>query len=171
MTAKGHVLLALPPSIIWAQTLGLSGIEAGALIAAVAAGSLFPDVDEPNSFIGRRLMFMSWTIKILSLFFPTFRHRGVTHIFLVPLSIILIGSAFENILVAAFGLGWLMHTVGDLITVGGVRGYFYPLWPDQKIVLLPDGFRFYTNGFIEHFFNTFLLLINGYLMASFQGLI
>jgi inner membrane protein len=171
MTAKGHVLLAMPLAIVGVDYLALNQINGALFIISVTIGALFPDIDEPGSYIGRRLWFMSWFVKILSLFFPYLKHRGVTHFFVIPFTMIIVATFFKNIWLAGFALGWLLHTVGDLLTVGGIRGYLYPLWPNQKIVLLPDGIRFYTGKFAEQVFNTTLLLFNGYLLAHFQGIL
>lgn len=166
MTAKGHVLLAVPVAITLNEHFGLNGYFGTFFIGLVVVGSLFPDIDEPESYIGRRLWFMSWLIKSLSLFFPAFRHRGITHIFLVPMILIAVGSIFGNIWVAAFGLGWLLHTIGDLLTVGGIHGYFYPI-SKEKVVLLPEWLRFKTNSFVEHVIIVFLLMLNSYLINEY----
>lgn len=166
MTAKGHVLLATPLAIIGVDYLALDQIDSALFILSVAVGALFPDIDEPGSNIGRRFWFLSWPVKALSIFIPAFKHRGVTHFFLIPVILMLISVGFHNIWLAGFALGWLLHTAGDLVTIGGINGYFYPLWSNQKIVLLPDGFRFYTGSFTEKLIIAFLMLLNGYLALS-----
>lgn len=168
MTAKGHVLIALPFAIIGVERLGFSNFGEWLFVSTVITGALIPDIDEPGSYFGRRFWFLSWPIKILGAVFPLLKHRGVTHYFLVPAILMVMGVFFHNVWIAAFGFGWFLHTIGDLMTVGGIRGYFYPLWPGQKIVLLPDGMRFYTNGFTERILNTTLFVINGYLIFSYQ---
>lgn len=160
MTAKGHVLLALPFAIVTASNIGLSGPRLAAFITIVLFASLFPDIDENRSFIGKRFWFMSWSIKFIALFIPAFKHRGVTHFFIVPATIIIVGILFDNIWISGFGMGWLLHTVGDLITVGGIRGYLYPLWPDAKIKIMPEFIPIYTGGLLEHVIIAWLSILN-----------
>lgn len=162
MTAKGHVLLALPVVLYAGQSMGLDRLDSILFAAAALLSVLAPDIDEPGSYIGRRFWFLSWPIKALSFLFPSFKHRGITHIFLIPFLMILIASLSRNITLAGFGLGWMLHTVGDMLTIGGIKGYLYPLWPDKKIVLLPDGFRFRTGGFAENILIFILLILNAY---------
>lgn len=167
MTAKGHVLLALPFGLLMANSFGMENIELFVFLALVATGALFPDIDESGSYIGRRFWFLTWLIKALSVFIPAFKHRGVTHFFLIPALLMLTSVGLHNVWIGGFAIGWLMHTVGDLVTIGGINGYLYPLWPKQKIVLLPNGWRFYTGSFTEKFIIAFLMLLNGYLALSF----
>ncbi len=166
MTARGHILLALPGGMIAANSFGIDKTTAPFFIGAVLLGSLAPDIDEPGSWIGRRLWFLAWPIKLIALVAPSLRHRGVTHFLILPIAMMVISVFLHNVLLAAFAIGWLMHTVGDLLTVGGIRGYFYPLLRDKKIVLLPDGFRFYTGGVVESALITLLLGVNGYIAAT-----
>ena len=42
-------------------------------LALAALGSLLPDIDEPQSLLGRKLGFIAWPIKLV------FGHRGFTH--------------------------------------------------------------------------------------------
>lgn len=170
MTAKGHVLLALPLAILGASHLGFTHLKAGLFIAVVCIGVLAPDIDEGGSFIGRQLWFLSFIVKILSFFLPAFKHRGITHIFLIPISMIIFASVIHNVWIAGFALGWLLHTAGDMLTVGGIKGYLYPLWPNEKIVLLPDVFRFYTGGFAEQVLIGFLMILDGWMLISTKGI-
>jgi len=146
--------------------LEFSSMGMALFIFLVLFGSLFPDIDEPNSYIGRRFWFMSWPIKLLSHLFPFLKHRGITHLFLVPVSLGIAAFYGENIWLGGFAIGWLLHTLGDLITVGGIRGYFYPFFSTRKIVLLPYPLRFYTRGVAEQILIFFLLLLNGYVVYT-----
>lgn len=167
MTAKGHVILASPVAFIVATKFHLEIEQIIVFMVISSIGALAPDIDEPGSWIGRRLLFLSWTVKFLSIFFPAFKHRGITHLLAIPIAISAISIFLHNIWIAAFALGWFMHTVGDLITVGGIRGYLYPLFPDKKIVLLPDEFRFYTGGLVEAVIIFCLTGLNGILFFKY----
>lgn len=149
MTAKGHVFLALPIGIAISEFINLTEIELVIFLGSIIVGSLFPDIDEPYSYIGRKAWFLSWFVKLLSLIFPTFKHRGITHIPLIPIVLIASGYWGDTLFLFGFGIGWMAHTFGDLITVGGVNGYLYPLFPNTRIRLLPF-LPIYTGGVIEH---------------------
>jgi inner membrane protein len=164
LTAKGHVLLALPFAIEGLNYFGIRSLDGIWLTITIVVGALFPDIDEPKSYIGRRFWFMSWPIKLLSKIMPPLKHRGLTHLFFVPLSMGIIAHYFENIWLGGFALGWFLHTVGDLITVGGIQGYLFPFWSNKKMVLLPDSMRFYTGGIVEKVLISILAVMNGYLI-------
>lgn len=158
MTAKGHVLLATP---IIAGTMLVTGLKNDSAILFLAAGflgSLLPDIDEPNSFIGQRTLFFS---HFLSLFV---KHRGITHFAIFPMLLMLFSAIFSSGLVqiALFGVsvGWLAHLVGDLLTKGGIRGFFYPFYRHKTIGLLPRFLRFYTGSIREYLLMLPLAAIN-----------
>lgn len=160
MTAKGHVALAFPFGVLGSTALGLNGIESSVFVFLVSLSALAPDVDEPGSWIGRRLWFLSWTIKILSIFFPTFKHRGVTHLLAVPLAIFIIGYLIGNVWIIGIAIGWFAHTLGDLITAGGIIGYFYPFWPEKRIRLMSKYLPIYTGGFVEYLIILVLMVVD-----------
>lgn len=167
MTAKGHVSLALPVAFIGAAYLNLTGLQAIVFIFIISVFSLFPDIDEPGSYIGRRLGFLSIVIKILSYFFPAFKHRGVTHYFVVPFIISVIALIAHNVYIAAIGVGIFLHTVGDMLTKGGINGYFYPFMKNKKIGLLPVEYRFYTGSIAETLVVLVLSILNFYLFIKY----
>jgi len=150
--------------MIGAKQLEFLPMGTALFIFLVLFGSLFPDIDEPNSYIGRKFWFMSWPIKFLSHILPFLKHRGLTHLFLVPISLGMVAFYGKNIWLGGFALGWLLHTLGDLITVGGIGGYFYPFWSNRKIVLLPYPLRFYTGGGAEKIVIMCLVCLNAYLV-------
>ena len=166
MTAKGHVLVALPFALFGAKQLEFTPTGTAFFIFLVLLGSLFPDIDEPKSYIGRRFWFMSWPIKLLSHIIPPLKHRGLTHLFLVPLFLSIVAAYWKNIWLGGFAFGWFVHTLGDLITVGGIQGYFYPFLANRKIVLLPYALRFYTGGSAEKIVIISLVLLNIYLVYA-----
>lgn len=108
-------------------------------------GALFPDIDEPNSILGRRLKFLSYLINIL------FGHRTITHNANISLLIILFGIYSNYNLVVAFGLGMFIHIMQDSITYQGVKGAFFPFKRfDYNFVLLPRVFRFAVGSMTEY---------------------
>lgn len=158
--------MALPFAILGVNQLEFTPTGTTLFIFLILLGSLFPDIDEPKSTIGRKFWFISWPIKLLSHILPFLKHRGITHLFLVPFSLSIVALYWGNIWLGGFALGWLLHTFGDLITIGGIRGYFYPFWSNRKIVLLPYVLRFYTGRGAEQILITFLVLLNGYLVYA-----
>lgn len=67
-------------------------------------------------------------------------------------------------MLTAFAVGWIAHTVGDMLTVTGIRGYFYPILPNTRIRLLPEPIAFQTEEIIEYF-DFGLVFINGFIIA------
>lgn len=128
------------------------------LMAGVVLGSLLPDIDEPQSYIGKRTIFISNILKMV------FGHRGATHYLIAPLSI-LIGSIFVyqyntlyGYFVAGVAYGYLFHLFGDMLTISGIRRFFFPFGKNTSYGLVPKRFRFYTNSIKEHLLNAMLTI-------------
>ena len=110
---------------------------------------MFPDIDEPHSYIGRRFTIFS---QIFSLFF---KHRGITHTALIILVYIaLIPLISYNPLYKLIGIGFIIgnvgHILGDASTKSGVP-IFYPIY-SKGFGILPKAFRYTTGGGIEYMF-------------------
>lgn len=96
--AKTHVAFAasltfLPFILIPELSESFSKIEVAIIAGGVFIGSLFPDIDEPNSTISRSTIFtllFSW-ILILS----GNKHRGITHKFLFTLFFLLVAFTLD----------------------------------------------------------------------------
>lgn len=91
-------------------------------VMAFSLGVVFPDIDEPNSFIGKRTKGVS---HLMNLFFG---HRGITHslfafIFIGLLSYFAISllSFVPTIPVVLFVLGYLTHLIQDSFSKSGVK--------------------------------------------------
>ena len=156
MTAKGHLALALLPAIPIAAHLNLQ--EQMIFLGAVGFGVLLPDIDEPNSYIGRRFKFISIPLKIFGI-----KHRTFTHYLIFPLIVFLISLFLSRIYqLIGFGLtlGILMHDIGDMLTKGGIKGFFYPFLREKTIRILPKNLAFYTNSITEYILIFILYLIN-----------
>ena len=153
MTAKGHILLAVTPALYIAKSL--DNVYLAGFIAGVFIGSILPDIDEPNSFIGKRLGFLSIPLRIMGL-----KHRTFTHYFIFGFIFFILSFLFDGIIsIAILGVsfGVFMHDVGDMITKGGITGFLYPCCKNKTFRLLPKDYCFYTNSIIEHII-IFLLL-------------
>ena len=160
MTAKGHLALSLLAAIPTSSLLEDYNSRFIFLIAVVF-GSLLPDIDEPNSYIGRRFSFIAFPLKILGI-----KHRTLTHYLIFPLFIFLISFFLEGVyklIAVGIAFGVLMHDIGDLLTKGGIKGFFYPFLKNKTIRLLPKELAFYTNSIIEHIIVSLLFLVDVYL--------
>ncbi|MBA2875933.1 metal-dependent hydrolase [Thermaerobacillus caldiproteolyticus] len=118
--------------------------------AGIVIGSLLPDIDEPNSYVGRRSFGVSGKVK------EAFGHRGMTHSLLVWAVIALVVT-FESSSLFSIGfvLGYLFHIMEDFFSVQGVP----LLWPFQtKRYKIP---LYRTGSFSETmiFYLAFSLLI------------
>ncbi len=116
-------------------------------LGVVAIGSVFPDIDDPHSWLGRRL----WPIaKITSMLT---RHRGFTHSLLGAALIIvgmgLIANAGYS-LSLVFLFGYLSHLFADFFSNSGVP----LLWPSKSRFCFPYALQ--TGGFTEYLLSIIL---------------
>lgn len=126
MTGKTHL-----NSGIFASIILCPDISSGLLLTF---GSILPDVDHANSFLGKNFPLLS---KI-------FKHRGFTHSFLFC---ILIGICNKWI---AYGV--LVHILFDLMTKNGAK-LLYPL---KFNIRFPLAKYVKTNGKFERILFVFL---------------
>ena len=85
------------------------------LLAGVIFGSLLPDIDEPQSKIGRKVPGVSHVIKMV------FGHRGFTHTLLAAALFAYVLLKFSNIsIVQGIAIGYLLHIVGDCFSKYGM---------------------------------------------------
>ncbi|HEX3848542.1 MAG TPA: metal-dependent hydrolase [Steroidobacteraceae bacterium] len=128
MMAKSHVVVGLAAWIAAAPLLHLSPVDPSYLALAVA-GSLLPDVDHPNSWVGRRSRPISTAIA------AALGHRGLTHsaIAVVGLVALLLDAGYRHGTVSALAVGYLSHLAADMLTPRGLR----LAWPLRKSWGLP----------------------------------
>lgn len=91
-------------------------------LGLVMAGAALPDIDHPESTLGRRVKFLSHPISMI------FGHRGITHSLLMVGLIALVGHYFEQPLIYWLIVGVILHFVGDYLTDSGLP----LLWPSKK---------------------------------------
>jgi len=164
MTAKGHMALASASALAIVDyhlnTANESVSMADLIIfyLSVIFGSLAPDIDESESYIGRRLYAISIVMSSI------FKHRTFTHYLFVPVALFVatyfVQDYYVKLFLYGFSLGIFMHDLGDMLTKGGINGFFFPFFPNTKIAILPRQLRFYTNSIAEHILIVFLLLLN-----------
>lgn len=131
--------LGLAPVVMMPDLIPLKEIPFYML--GLSFGAMFPDIDEPQSYIGRRVPILPRVIKTF------FGHRGLTHqfiFFLIPLiTVIAFQTEIKNIyydlylFLIATCIGMFLHQVGDMLSgskifKGGIRDYFYPFTSSGK---------------------------------------
>lgn len=133
MTYKTHALAG-----------ALAGGFLGGVVGAIAGGisALLPDLDHKDSFISRRLFFLSFFMAKLG-------HRQFTHSILGVLlfaAITAISFSYFQIahLVIPAVAGYFSHLVIDAFTLAGVP-FFYPKRKRYTLGLVP------TNSLLEIF--------------------
>jgi inner membrane protein len=120
MSSRTHIAVAAAAGI-WTV-----GIVPSAWILSVMVGGLLPDIDEPESAIGRRCWWLAWPLKRLV------GHRTLTHSLL---GVLLLGAVTGLVIwhqgwswyiPAGLMLGMLIHCVLDAIS-GSVMFW----WPNK----------------------------------------
>jgi inner membrane protein len=116
MMAGSHVVVGIAAWTWAAPHLGLPVLDSTALAMAVT-GSLLPDIDHPQSWLGRRLPIVSAPLARL------LGHRGVTHSLLaVALCVgVLRWEGMRRGLLDPLAVGYLSHLAADLVTSSGLR--------------------------------------------------
>ncbi len=106
-------------------------------LVLVTLSGFLPDIDTPQSKLGRKLKIISWPLNFI------FGHRKFFHSIFPPLVIYIILhlSGYSYLGFAVF-LGYLTHLIGDSFSKEGIA-FFYPL-TEFKVT----GF-FKTGGIIE----------------------
>lgn len=125
MMARSHMPFAMAS---WWLFGFLSGVPVtGYNSLAAAFGGLLPDIDHPESVVGRRVRFLSVPIA------SVFGHRGFTHSLL---AVVLVGVlAFQftlhgQSLLLPVCIGYLSHILGDALSASGVP-LLYP-WSKRR---------------------------------------
>lgn len=83
-------------------------------MSGIAIGSLLPDIDEPNSFIGKKSLGLAHIIN------KKYGHRGMTHSLFVWAVLTIILLLIPNNFFFGISLGYLFHIIGDYFSKSGV---------------------------------------------------
>ncbi len=126
--ARSHVIVGLAAWLAAAGVLHLPPADPVYLGLAVA-GSLLPDIDHPQSWVGRRSRPVSTAIAAL------LGHRGITHsaVAVIALVALLAHAGNRRGAVSALAIGYLSHLAADLLTPRGLR----LAWPLRRTWGLP----------------------------------
>ena len=172
MTYKTHVALAMTVAIPAVYFANIDGFGRISFLFATAVGALAPDLDEEGSYLSRKIPVMPMLFGLFGV-----KHRGVTHraisiLFLVCLLGVIssVDQSFISHLpiYGGFILGYVMHLLGDMMTKGGIRDFFYPL-RSTKAVLMPRGYRFYTGSLQEYLVFVGILCVIALEIYSFKA--
>lgn len=139
MMYKTHLSTSLNiaiPALAWSNELSII------TLTGVGLGSLLPDIDTPNSFIGRRLKVISYPLSTI------FKHRGFLHSLIPVILIFAFGLFLKSLFIKAIALGYFLHLVGDTFSESGIK-WFLPFYSkDIKVPL--SILRYKTGGLKEY---------------------
>lgn len=139
MTAQGHLLFSVTCTLLAHQlqlTPALADASLWQLVPVALASALLPDLDHPNSLLGRRLPWISGPLSRL------FGHRGFTH------SLLAVGAGIwglgqfqapgtlSEVVKDGLIIGYLSHLLGDWLTPAGIP-LFWPLRRRYRLPFLP----------------------------------
>ena len=132
MTAPTHAAFG----ILWAAAVGAPTIHA----VAAAIGALLPDLDHPQSSMGRLFFFVSYPLN------DRFGHRQLIHSFLIWTPLIFIGLVKSKIILW-IGLGAWSHILIDCYNVTGVKALL-PM-TERQVVCFRRDWRIVTGSVAE----------------------
>ena len=112
MLGRTHLLTGILLGLILIDLFSFSGVQAFLLLVFCMLGSLFPDIDEKHSLLGRHM-------KLIGI---VFKHRGLFHnvLFLGLIATALWITLGNNAVVIGFFGGILSHLLLDGLTREGI---------------------------------------------------
>ena len=119
---NGGILVGLYVSL---QMTNTPIISTGILLCGALVGSIFPDIDHKNSYIGHKAKTVSKVINKFAGHRKLF-HAPLMYLLLYSISLGMITNKFIIVGVKGIFLGILSHLILDSFTIGGLP-WFYPL--------------------------------------------
>jgi len=119
---NGGILVGLYANL---QMTNTPIISTGILLCGALVGSIFPDIDHKNSYIGHKAKTVSKVINKLAGHRKLF-HAPLMYLLLYSMSIGMITHKLLIVGVKGLFLGILSHLLLDSFTIGGLP-WFYPL--------------------------------------------
>ena len=115
MRWNSHLLFGLLFALIWISVFGVS--NNWIFLGFVLFASLLPDIDHPQSKVGRKVKPLSWLIN------NVFGHRGIFHSIWPVLGLYIVFVYLLDWRLAGLGLcvGFFSHLVSDALTLDGVN--------------------------------------------------
>lgn len=130
-----------------------SVLTSGLLLGGAIVGSLFPDIDHKNSYIGQKAKSVSKAINKFAGHRKLF-HAPLIYLFLYSIGIGMIKEKLGLVLINGLFLGIFSHLILDSFTIGGLP-WFYP-FSKKKVSLA----KVKTNGKLEDILCGILTCIN-----------
>lgn len=147
---NGGILIGLYAS---SQINNLSIISTGVFLGGAFLGSILPDIDHKNSYIGKKAKTVSKAINKIAGHRKLF-HAPLLYLFLYSTSLGMISNRLLLIGVKGLFLGVLSHLILDSFTIGGLP-WFYPF--SKKRFSLG---KIKTNSKLEDIFCGIIICIN-----------
>ena len=128
MMAGSHLVVGLAAWAWAAPHLGLHAASPEG-VGLAALGAMLPDLDHPQSWIGRRARIVSRPLAAVA------GHRGFTHSLLAVILcvVVLRDHGVPRAIAAPLVVGYLSHLAADLLTPAGLR----LAWPARGSWALP----------------------------------
>ncbi len=175
MTAKSHVAtsvcIAILPIFAYKELVVYGQDYMALYLMGVVIGSLFPDIDEEHSSIGRKVPLLSSFLN------RKIGHRTLTHnliiylliaIYVITALIYTRELSFVRMFALGFATGGILHILEDCLTNSGVRTALSPI--TQNFQILKKQYRFNTNSTFENLIYfpiiCVLVLVELYLLFS-----
>lgn len=130
-----------------------SVLTSGLLLGGAIVGSLFPDIDHKNSYIGQKAKSVSKAINKFAGHRKLF-HAPLIYLFLYSIGIGMIKEKLGLVLINGTFLGIFSHLILDSFTIGGLP-WFYP-FSKKKVSLA----KVKTNSKLEDILCGILTCIN-----------
>lgn len=155
-------------TLLFSNNIGFeTALSSALIISGATIGSLAPDIDKPNSKMGKKLL-----LKPISIFInKVFGHRTITHSVLMSIFMTLcllsttvlftsiLNFIYSNLIIG-FCVGWFSHLLLDSITVQGIP-VFYPI-TKKKYNLLS-----FKTGDDEDLVSILVIAITGIYMIAY----
>ena len=121
MSGGAHMAIGLMTGALLAVGAGVPSPVSITAAVVCAFAALLPDIDHPQSIIGRRVWMIARPLSLVT------THRGITHS-LAALAVVSIAAAFVLPMPIALliGAGYASHLAADALTRRGVP-FFAPL--------------------------------------------
>lgn len=132
------------------------------LFAGIVIGSLLPDIDEDESYVGKRSLGTAKVVKGI------FGHRGFTHSLLATIIVFIPSLFFHYSFYSALlglGFGYLFHILEDMLSKSGVPLFwFFSESTTELRIKIP---LYTTNHFSELIVVALFVLGFAYMMQPF----
>lgn len=119
---NGGILIGL---YMRSQITNISIVSTGVILGGALVGSILPDIDHKNSYIGQKAKMVSKAINKFAGHRKLF-HAPLMYLFLYSISSGMIDHKLLLVGTQGLFLGILSHLILDSFTVGGLP-WFYPL--------------------------------------------